>query len=191
MVMSTGAARRPVIPRIIKRNTFLLAATQAFVGIGTQMGPTLGAIIVTQMLGAATLAGLSTSIASLSRFLVAYPIGWVADTCGRRVATLIGLSLALVGAVGIGQSVIQGSLPLFVGSMLVFGLGVGAGQQLRLAAADLYPPAHAGRGAGLRPVRLADRRAGRTGVDQRGPGRLRRGSASTQSPWPGCWCPRC
>ena len=149
MVTRSSAVRGGPIPGVVKRTTFLLAATQAFVGIGTQMIPALGAIIVTQMLGAATLAGLATSIQSLSRFLIAYPIGWVADAVGRRAALLIGQSLCLVGTFCIGASVFAMSLPFFSLGILIFGLGVGAGQQLRLAAADLYPPARRAEGLGL------------------------------------------
>ena len=37
---------------------------------------------------------------------------------------------------------------MFVLGMLIFGLGVGAGQQLRLAAADLFPPSRRAEGLG-------------------------------------------
>ena len=148
MVVRSSAVRGGPIPSIIKRNTFLLAATQAFVGIGTQMVPTMGAIIVTQMVGTAYLVGLAASLQNVSRFLIAYPIGWVADTLGRRVALWFGHALCTVGALIIGTSVLWMSLPLFIVGMLLIGLGVGAGQQLRLAAADLYPPARRAEGLG-------------------------------------------
>ena len=148
MVVRSSAVRGGPIPSIIKRNTFLLAATQAFVGIGTQMVPTMGAIIVTQMVGTAYLVGLAASLQNVSRFLIAYPIGWIADTLGRRVALWFGHALCTVGALIIGTSVLWMSLPLFVVGMLLIGLGVGAGQQLRLAAADLYPPARRAEGLG-------------------------------------------
>ena len=149
MVTQSSAVRGGPLPAVVKRNTILLAATQAVVGIGTQMVPALGAIIVMQLVGTATLAGLSTSIQSLSRLLIAYPIGWIADTLGRRVALLIGQSLCLLGTVCVGVSVFGMSLPLFTLGILIFGLGMGAGQQLRLAAADLYPPARRAEGLGL------------------------------------------
>jgi MFS family permease len=148
MLKSKVANDERRVPALIRRNTFLLAATQAFVGIGQQMVPTLGAIMVIRLLGSATFAGLATSLLNFSRFLVAYPIGWVADTLGRRAALMIGLTLSLVGALGVGISVIWTSFPLFVLGILVFGLGVGAGQQLRLAAADLYPPTRRAEGLG-------------------------------------------
>lgn len=143
----TEAARTP-IPPLIRRNTFLLATTQALVGVGTQMVPTLGALMVMRLLGNAALAGLATSMLNTSRFLVSYPTGWVADVYGRRAAMLMGLSLSLIGALTIGLSMILASFPIFILGMLAFGLGVGAQQQLRLAAADLYPPARRAEGLG-------------------------------------------
>ena len=50
------------IPPLIKKNTIYFAIAQAFVGMGTQMTPTLGAIMVVRLLGNATLAGIGTSI---------------------------------------------------------------------------------------------------------------------------------
>ncbi len=143
---TTPSASR--IPALVKRNTLLLAATQAFVGVGNQLVPTLGPLMIVQLLGNATLAGLGTSMLNAAKFLIAYPIGWVADTVGRRAALLIGLLLSLVGTLVIGLSMVWASFPVLVMGLLLFGLGVGAGQQLRLAAADLYPPARRAEGLG-------------------------------------------
>jgi hypothetical protein len=54
-------------PSIVRRNTLFLAASQAFVGVGNQMVPTLGAIIVTRLLGSAHLAAIATSTLGVSR----------------------------------------------------------------------------------------------------------------------------
>src|SRR5262245_37924189 len=136
-------------PGIVKRNTLLLAASQAFVGVGNQMVPTLGAIIVARLLGSAHLAGMATSSLGVSRFLVSYPIGRVADVYGRRIAVVLGLLFGLAGALGPGLSVISGSFVLFLASILVFGAGVSAGYQLRVAAADMYPPRRRAEGLGF------------------------------------------
>ena len=45
------------IPPLIRRNTVLLALTQAFVGMGNQTTPTLAPIIASRMLGSPDLAG--------------------------------------------------------------------------------------------------------------------------------------
>jgi MFS family permease len=140
---------RSAVPPLIRRNTLLLAATQAFVGTGTQLVPTLGGIMIERLLGSLALAGLATSLLYLARLLVAYPIGWVMDTFGRKVGLMVGLALNLVGAIVVGLAMIWMSFPLFVAGVLVFGLGVGAGQQLRTAAADMYLPERRAEGLGL------------------------------------------
>ena len=144
------SGRRPSAapPPLIKRNSLLLAASQAFVGVGNQMVPTLGAIIVARLLGSANLAGLATSTLGVSRFLVSYPAGKVADVYGRRAAVVLGLLLGLVGAVGAGLAILWSSFALFLTSIIVFGAGVAAGYQLRVAAADMYPPSQRAQGLG-------------------------------------------
>src|SRR5215475_3669366 len=148
-----GAAHdslRALAPRgVVKRNTLLLAASQAFVGVGNQMVPTLGAIIVARLLDSTYLAGMASSILGVSRFLVSYPIGRVADVYGRRIAVVLGLLFGLAGALGTGLSVISGSFVLFLASILVFGAGVSAGYQLRVAATDMYPPRRRAQGLGF------------------------------------------
>jgi MFS family permease len=146
----TGAAadRRPPIPPAIKRNTLLLAVTQAFVGVGNQMVPALGAIMVLQLLGSPALAGIATGILGGCRVLVAYPIGAITDRHGRRVGLVLGLVLSVVGAIALGWAMASASFPAFLLGLVLFGLGVGAGQQLRLAAADMYPPSRRAEGLG-------------------------------------------
>ncbi len=85
---------------------------------------------------------------NISRFAVSYPTGWVADTYGRRLAMTMGMVLSLTGSIIIGLAMTWTSFPIFVLGMLAFGLGVGAAQQLRLAAADLYPRSRRAEGLG-------------------------------------------
>ena len=136
------------IPPLIKRNTILLALTQAFVGMGNQTTPTLAPIIMVQMLGTAALAGLGTSILGISRLVIAFPIGYLTDRYGRKAGLMVGMTLTLIGTLAIGLAMLQGSFPLVVVGLVIFGLGVGAGQQLRLAAADMFVPARRGEGLG-------------------------------------------
>ena len=73
----------PAIPAVVWRNTWLLAGTQAVVGVGNQMVPALGAIMVLQLLGTPAWAGLATATLGVCRLLVAYPAGYLADAYGR------------------------------------------------------------------------------------------------------------
>ena len=136
------------IPSVVKKNTVRLALSQAFVGSGTQMIPALGALIILQLTHSATLTGLGTAMIAISRFMIAYPAGKISDRFGRKSAIVIGLALGIAGAPMIGLAVVRDSFPLLVAGFLVFGLGMGMIQQLRVAAADMYPPSHRGQGTG-------------------------------------------
>ncbi|MBI2954935.1 MAG: MFS transporter [Chloroflexi bacterium] len=137
------------IPWIVKRNTILLALSQALVGTGTHMVPALGPLLSVELIGSAALAGAAVSIVGVSRFIVAYPLGKIMDVYGRRAGLMLGLAVAIVGTVVTGTSVISHSFPIFVIGMLIFGLGMGAAQQIRLAAADMYPPSRRAEGLGF------------------------------------------
>lgn len=136
------------VPRLIWRNTIFLALAQAFVGMGNQMSPTLAPIIVVQLLGSPALAGIGTSLLSVSRLLVAYPVGYLTDRFGRKAGLLLGLVVSLIGTILIGIAILQASFTFYVLALLVFGCGVGAAQQLRLAAADMFLPSRRGEGLG-------------------------------------------
>ena len=145
--MSNPSQKTP-IPPLIKRNTLYLASSQAFIGAGGQMVPTLGPVIVTQMIGNAALAGIGTSITGLSRLLIAYPIGRLTDAFGRKAGIILGLLLIGSGASITGLAAIWNYFPIFLLGILVMGLGTGAVQQLRVAAADMFPPNRRAEGLG-------------------------------------------
>lgn len=138
-----------LIPPLIRRNTLLLALTQAVVGAGMQLLPALGAITVVELLGNNTWAGIAIALAGLARMLTAYPVGRLTDARGRKAGLYLGLVGAMGGAVFTGWAVVASSFWLFVAGILVFGAGVGATQQLRVAAADMYPPARRSEGISL------------------------------------------
>ncbi|MCS7067730.1 MAG: MFS transporter [Meiothermus sp.] len=137
------------IPPLVKKNTLLLAITQAINGAGMQLVPTFGAIQVVMLLGNAAFAGVATSIMGFSRMLTAYFVGRLTDRRGRKAGMYLGLWLALVGALVIGMATLLGSFALFCVGALIFGSGVGAVQQMRVAAADMYPPSRRGEGISL------------------------------------------
>ncbi len=145
--MAKSKTKSP-IPPLIKRNTLYLASSQAFTGAGGQMVPTLGPVLVTQMIGTAALAGIGTSITGLSRLLIAYPIGKLTDAYGRKAGVILGLLLVGAGASIIGVAAMLEYFPLFLFGILVMGLGTGAVQQLRVAAADMFPPNRRAEGLG-------------------------------------------
>jgi MFS family permease len=128
------------VPALIKRNTALIALSQTFTGAGMQMAYGVGPLMVIALTGSASLAGVSVGLFALSRFLVAYPIGRVTDALGRKPGIFMGLALALCGTIATGAAMTQRSLLFLMVGMLLFGMGMSAAQQLRVAAADMYPP---------------------------------------------------
>ena len=128
------------IPPLIKRNTALFALSQSFTGAGMQLGYGIGPLMIVALTGSAGLAGLSVGLFGLSRFLVSYPVGKITDTYGRKPGILLGLVLALLGTICVGLSMSLQSAVALIGGMLVFGMGMSAAQQLRVAATDMFPP---------------------------------------------------
>lgn len=141
-------AAKPPIPSIIKRNTILIAASQVSTGMGMGLLPTLGSLMVYQMLGSATWAGSATVLQGVARFIVAYPAGAIADRYGRRPAMMAGIIVACVGALIVGTSVAINSFPLLMFGILVFAIATGGSMQLRVAATDMYPPSRRAEGLG-------------------------------------------
>jgi MFS family permease len=128
------------VPPLIKRNTAIFALSQSFTGAGTPLAFGLGPLMFVALTDSANMAGLSVSLFGLSRFFVSYPVGKITDTYGRKPGIFLGLSLALVGSIMVVLAMTIRSFPLLVIAMLVFGMGVQASQQMRVAATDMFPP---------------------------------------------------
>jgi len=127
-------------PRLIKRNMTLLALSQSFNGPGIQLAYGFGPLMVIALTGSASLAGLIVGVFGASRFLVAYTAGRITDRYGRRPGILLGQTLSLIGGIAIGASLPFDSFTVFVIGLLIFGMGMSATQQLRVAATDMFPP---------------------------------------------------
>ncbi|MEK7217377.1 MAG: MFS transporter, partial [Chloroflexota bacterium] len=129
-------------------NTFYIAAAQGCTGAGLGGLPSLGALMVVQMLGSPELSGLAIGMLGVSRFVVSYPIGVLADRHGRKAAMTVSLVVAVMGAILSGIAMLIGGFVLFMAGVFIFGLAVGGTQQLRVAATDMYPPQRRGEGLG-------------------------------------------
>ena len=138
-------ARAP-IPPLIKRNTLLLAVIQALVATGFQLIPSLGGLIMLRFTESLAFVGLTLSIGSIARPIMAYPAGMLADARGRKPVLFLGLVLASVGSILVYYSVTADSFWIFIGGLVVYGLGLGALGQIIVAAIDMYPSAQRGEG---------------------------------------------
>ncbi len=136
----TSSSMSNTFPPLIRRNIALLALSLSFAGAGMQFAYGFGPLMVVSLTGSSALAGLSVGLIGLSRFLVAYPIGKITDTFGRKPGVLFGLVLALFGTLALYMAMALHSIILFAFGLLVFGMGMNASQQMRVAATDMAPP---------------------------------------------------
>jgi MFS family permease len=145
------------IPALIKRNVALFSISQSFTGAGMQFSYGFGPLMVVALTGSAGLAGLSVALIGISRFIVAYPMGKITDSFGRKPGIFFGLCLALVGALTLGMAMVVQSIWVFVIGLLAFGMGMNGSQQMRVGATDMFPPSMRGQALGylLRKVSLA------------------------------------
>ena len=81
--------------------------------------------------------------------MVAYPLATIRDTYGRKPALQLGMALGLAGTVLIGLAVLNRAFVLYLIGMLLFGMCISALQQLRVAAADMFPPGRRGEALGF------------------------------------------
>jgi MFS family permease len=140
MLQTVSSPARLRVPPLIKRNTALVALSQSFSGAGMPLAYGIGPLMVVAVTGSASLAGLSVGLFGLSRFLVAYPVGKVTDAYGRKPGIQLGLAIALLGAILVAWSVSLKSIVALTAGFLVFGMGMAAAQQLRVAVTDMFPP---------------------------------------------------
>ncbi len=143
------------IPPAVKKNTILLSASQTLYTIVAQINVLLGALMiigltvtVDQPAGDLRLAGLGTAIAWGGRLIVVYQSGVLMDKLGRVRILQLGTGLSISGAIIVAISLFANSLLGTISGLLVYGLGVGATNQNRVAVADMYPASRRGEGIG-------------------------------------------
>tara|TARA_Y100001970_G_scaffold73686_2_gene93507 strand:+ start:616 stop:1932 length:1317 start_codon:yes stop_codon:yes gene_type:complete len=127
------------IPPLIVKNTLLFAISQAFQGMPMQLAVTTGASMVAFLTGSKALAGIPGMLISGSRFLVAFPTGFITDKYGRKKGMYISLILGVIACVILSFSTSISSVPIMFVGFTILGLGFGANTQLRVAAGDMYP----------------------------------------------------
>ena len=127
------------IPYPIKRNMALFGISLSFTGADMQFTYGFGPLMVMALTGSSSLAGISVGLIGLSRFIVAYPVGKISDAYGRKPGVMLGLVLALVGALVLGSAMQLGSIVVFMVGLLVFAMGMNAAQQMRVGAIDMFP----------------------------------------------------
>jgi len=136
------------MPWIVKRNTLLLSAGQTLYTIVAQINVLLGAFMILGLTGDVRLAGLGTAIAWGGRLLIVYHSGKLMDRLGRVKVLQLGTGLSLLGAIVVATSLFASNLFGTVSGLVIYGFGVGATNQNRVAVADMFPASRRGEGIG-------------------------------------------
>jgi MFS family permease len=132
-----------------QRITVTLFASQSLYSAATIMTFTLLPIIAADLSGSDSLAGIPSTMTLIGKAAAAYFIGWLMNHLGRRKGLSLGSGLGMIGAVVAAVSILNGSfLGLSLGLMLI-GMGRGAIDLGRFAAAEVYTEDRRAKAIGL------------------------------------------
>lgn len=136
---------RPAAPdRARWRLTAVLFGASALTRTAVIMAVTVAPLVAKDALGSATWAGLPSALSVVGIGIGVVPLSAVMARYGRRPGMVVGSSVAVAGVLGAALAAAEGSYPLLVASLFVFGLGVAAERLSRYAAAEIHPATRRG-----------------------------------------------
>lgn len=133
--MKTESPTDPVRTRL----TAVLFTAQSFFSASTIAAFTLSPIIAAALSGSDTAAGVPNTLTLFGRAAFAYPLGYMMDRFGRRLALSAGYGFAILGGLISIFAIINNSYLGFLLGALLFGMARSASDQSRYVAAEAYP----------------------------------------------------
>ncbi|MBF4567504.1 MFS transporter [Plantibacter sp. VKM Ac-2880] len=130
--------------RVQRRTLTVVVISQVLGGAGLAAGVTVGALLVQDVLGSTSLAGVAAALLTLGSALTAFLVGRVTQRLGRRIGLGIGFVAGGVGAIGVVLAATTAQVPLLFLSLFVYGAGTATNLQARYAGTDLATPARRG-----------------------------------------------
>jgi MFS family permease len=131
-------------PRISRRITTTLFATQSLARAAFIATGTVGALVSAQITGKTAWAGVPAAVLQLSAAFAALAVAALTERHGRRRGLALGLGVGVLGAgMGAGAAV-AGSLLLFLAGLALMGVASAAIALGRFAVAEVYPPERRG-----------------------------------------------
>lgn len=137
---------------LYKRTLYVVIASQIFGGAGLAAGITVGGLLVKDLMGSATIAGLPTALFTLGSALAAFLVGALSQKKGRRFGLAFGFFFGTVGAIGIIYAATAEILPLLFISLFLYGAGTATNLQARYAGTDLATPQTRGKAISMAMV---------------------------------------
>ena len=120
-----------------RRAVRTLATTAVLAGIGVAGTTAAGSLLVKQITGSDSLAGLTQTFSVLGAAFMALPLARVTSSHGRRPALAMGWSTAAFGMLVAVLGGVLRNVPLMLLGSLLGGAGAAAGYQARFGAVDL------------------------------------------------------
>lgn len=139
-MVSHSARQRITATLFVSQSLFSAAIIASF---------TLMPIIAAQLSGSESTAGVPNTLIFVGRAAAAFPVGWLMDRVGRRLGLSLGYLLAVLGSLLAALSVVEGSFIGFCMGALLVGMGRGASEQGRFAAAEVHVPQRRAKVIGL------------------------------------------
>ncbi|WP_285042183.1 MFS transporter [Plantibacter sp. LMC-P-059a] len=130
--------------RVQRRTLTVVVISQVLGGAGLAAGVTVGALLVQDVLGSTSLAGVAAALLTLGSALTAFLVGRVTQRLGRRIGLGLGFAAGGVGAIGVVVAATTALVPLLFVSLFVYGAGTATNLQARYAGTDLATPARRG-----------------------------------------------
>lgn len=123
--------------QLYKRTLFIIVMSQIFGGAGLAAGVTVGALLVQDMLGTDSFAGLPVAFLTLGSASAALIVGRLTQRFGRRMGLTTGFLAGGVGALGVILAATTDNIILLFASLLIYGAGTATNLQARYAGTDL------------------------------------------------------
>lgn len=132
-----------------RRIAAVLFVAQSFFSASTIAAFTLSPIIAANLSGSDTAAGVPNTLTLVGRAAFAYPLGYMMDRFGRRIALGSGYAFSIIGALISIMAIIYNSYLGFLLGALLLGMARSAGDQSRYVAAEVFPLARRAKVIGL------------------------------------------
>lgn len=136
-------------PRISRRITATLFATQSLARAAFIASGTVGAIVGMQLSGDAVWAGVPAAVLQLGGALAAVAVATTTERIGRRKGLALGLGVGVLGMGVAAGAIVVGALQLFLAGMAMMGVASAAVLLGRFAVAEVHPPERRGRAISL------------------------------------------
>jgi MFS family permease len=136
----------PDLTATIRRNTRLLAVTQAINSIVLQLAAAVSSLTFVLVTGHEGLLGLGPAIFLVSSGLTAVVAGRLMDTIGRRPVFVAGFIALSSGCALNALATRTLSVPVLLVGFVLIGVGMATSLLIRASAGDMYTPEHRARG---------------------------------------------